>query len=115
MTRDQLKQLFPNASESFIRNNSAPVESSKPERSICHESLAEKKAKRDSPTRFHIRVKSFRKRLCDPDNLTVKWGIDSLRYAGIIPDDTAKDISLEISQEKSEDERTEITITQLYD
>ena len=54
--------------------------------------------------------------MLDPDNLCPKYFVDGLRYAGIIPDDTARDIVLHISQEKvdkKEEERTEITIVEL--
>lgn len=60
-----------------------------------------------------VSVRSFRTRLLDPDNLCVKFHLDGLRYAGVIRDDTAKDIILEVSQVKVKtkvEEQTEIVI-----
>ena len=52
--------------------------------------------------RHRVRIVSRRVRLCDPDNLIggVKYFIDALRLAEIIPDDDPKAITLEVSQEK---------------
>lgn len=64
--------------------------------------------------RIHIRFVSFRKRLCDPDNLSVKWLLDCLRYCGAIDGDEPDKITLEVHQEKvklQSSERTEITIS----
>jgi len=65
-------------------------------------------------SRVHIRFISFRQRLCDPDNLSVKWLLDCLRYCGAIAGDEPDKITLEIRQEKvalKSNERTEIEIT----
>lgn len=77
---------------------------------IRNESVAAKKGKTINPASIHVSVVSFRKRLLDPDNLCPKYFIDCLRYAEIIKNDTAKDIALTVSQVKSDNERTEITI-----
>lgn len=58
-------------------------------------------------------IVSYRQKLLDPDNLTVKYFVDSLRYSGIIPDDRQEDIHLTVSQKKvahKVDEKTEITL-----
>ena len=52
--------------------------------------------------RHRVRIISKRVRICDPDNLVggVKYLVDSLRAADIIPEDDPKAITLEVSQEK---------------
>ena len=52
--------------------------------------------------RHRVRIISKRVRICDPDNLVggVKYLVDSLRGAEIIPEDDPKAITLEVSQEK---------------
>jgi len=52
--------------------------------------------------RHRVRIISKRVRICDPDNLVggVKYLVDSLRAADIIPEDDPQAITLEVSQEK---------------
>jgi len=70
--------------------------------------------KGDEPSgrpRHHVRIKSFRVRLLDVDNLYggCKHLIDSLRLTGIIPDDDPASITLEVSQEKIKGYSNEVT------
>lgn len=63
--------------------------------------------------KLHIRFISWRQRLCDPDNLSVKWLLDCLRYCGAIAGDEPEKIHLEVMQRKvklKSNERTEIVI-----
>lgn len=120
MTEHEIRSRFPNASASTIRRNQAggAASSSKPEQVVCHEPMAEKKGETSHPDGCIVRIKSFRRRLLDRDNLTggAKYFIDSLRYAKLIHDDTEASITLEVSQTKvnsKEEERTEITIEKL--
>ena len=85
-------------------------QSSLPEPIVRHEPVAKKTGEEGHPKRIHVRVISYRKRLCDPDNLCPKYFIDCLRYAKIIPNDRPQDITLEVGQECCSNERTEITI-----
>ena len=96
----------------------------KPQQAVRDESVAEKAGKTGNTTggagraqaRTRITVRSFRVRLLDVDNGTPKYFIDSLRYAGLIPDDTEGEIALEYSQTRiarKQDERTEILIEKL--
>ena len=48
--------------------------------------------------RYRVRVTSIRKRLCDVDNLAVKWHIDAIRKLGLIPDDSPAVIELTVRQ-----------------
>lgn len=59
-----------------------------------------------------VLVTSYRKRLCDMDNLytSTKFVCDSLREAGVIDDDDVKNISLLVRQVKCQEERTEILV-----
>lgn len=66
--------------------------------------------------RHRVRIVSRRVRICDADNLVggCKHAIDSLRIAGIIPEDDPTSISLEVSQEKVssyKEEETWIEVT----
>lgn len=92
----------------------SPTQSPKPERPVRNEPVAKKERESANPSRVRVCVKSFRKRLIDPDNLCPKYFIDCLRYAGLIPDDRAQDIELLVTQEKSKDERTEIQISTIH-
>lgn len=77
--------------------------------------VGKKQAQEIDIARAVVRIKSFRKRLIDRDNL---WGgskilIDCLKDLNVIQDDSEKYIDLHIEQEKvsSEiDERTEIEV-----
>ena len=117
MTREHLKRKFPNASEAFISANSdqagGVAQGAVVKPAVRHEPVEQEKREARHAGRFHVRVVSFRRRLLDPDNLCPKYFIDCLRYAGLIPDDRAQDITLESRQEKvgsKAEERTEIEI-----
>jgi len=84
MTIEQIKQLFPNASASFIKANlsagsprPAPVVESSP----GHAPLEARQVQKATGQRFLVRVVSVRKRLLDEDNLCEKFHVDLLRPA----------------------------------
>jgi hypothetical protein len=65
-----------------------------------------------------VRVTSFRCRLLDTDNLTPKWHIDALRYAGCLRGDSPEQAVIQTGQVKvrhKRDERTEIEIELFVD
>jgi len=97
------------------RNNKADrvVQSPKPECSFRDEPLGSAPGKESHPTRFKVSIISYRKRLIDPDNLCPKYFIDALRYEGIITDDTAKHIVLEVRQEKTSSKYGEKTVIEI--
>lgn len=67
--------------------------------------------------RVSVCIKSYRRRLLDPDNLIGKYFLDACRYSRIIRGDRPEDIQFQVSQEKvasKDQERTEITITPIY-
>lgn len=65
-------------------------------------SKREERNAKGSDDRHRVRIISKRVRICDPDNLVggVKYLVDSLRGAEIIPEDDPQAITLEVSQEK---------------
>lgn len=74
--------------------------------------MEENEGRRSS--RLHLRIVSVRKRLIDPDNIVAKWTIDALRYAGIIRDDSAKEITVELSQRKAAKGEEEHTLIEVW-
>lgn len=89
-----------------------------PEPPVQDDALGPDQGEAPHPARIAIRITSYRQELIDPDNFCPKYFIDSLRYAGIIPDDRPEDISIEQIQKKvalRSDERTEIEITGMTD
>jgi len=116
MEPNELLRRFPNASASFVRDNSTGGETqgSEPERPVCNESVGKEAGEMGHSATVHVRITSFRTRLLDPDNLCPKYFIDCLRYSGLIPNDRAEDITLEVRQFKVKtNERTEIEIEKL--
>ena len=76
--------------------------------------LATHEEQEANSSRVHLRIVSIRKRLLDPDNLSVKWLIDCLRYSKIIRGDEPDKITLQVEQRKcakGEAEATEIWLT----
>ena len=58
-----------------------------------------------------IHCHSVRKRLVDRDAISIKAALDGIVTAGVLRDDTAKEIKeITYSQEKGNDEKTIITI-----
>jgi len=128
-----LSQRFPQASASFLRLNGyaniPPPPAAKhpdhlplgdtppapqPKRRARARALAKGKAEEGDSRFYVVRVTSIRKRLIDTDNLVPKWHVDSLRYAGILPDDAPERARIETSQRKiqeGEEEHTQISIT----
>jgi hypothetical protein len=115
MTRDELKRMFPNASEAFLAENAdrgAPSHA-QPQPVVRHEPMAAPAVEAVYPGRVLVRITGFTTRPCDPDNCTGKFHTDCLRYAGIIKNDRPQDIDLETRQVKvstKADERVEIEI-----
>lgn len=76
--------------------------------------LAKGKTQKGDSRRFFVRVTSYRVRLLDEDNLCEKYGVDCLRYSGILPGDSAAEARIVTSQEKvsrKDEERTTFEIS----
>lgn len=101
---------------SKLQNRKADsVTKSAPEVGSMGEAKGEKGDEPSGRPRHHVRIISRRVRLLDIDNLYggCKHLIDSLRLAGIIPDDDPASISLEVTQEKIKgyaNEQTEVEV-----
>jgi Holliday junction resolvase RusA-like endonuclease len=87
------------------RRSSSP----KSEQDVWDESLAAKAREKRYPGRISVIITSNRKRLLDQDNLCVKYFLDCLRYAGVIPDDNPQAIDLQIRQIKVSKGQKEFT------
>jgi len=107
---------LPLAGPSKLDENHRAVKSPVLERRAQHALPDANQIKATYSGKLAVIVTSFRRRLLDEDNLAVKWHVDALRYAGIIPDDAPEKVSIKARQEKvslKEDERTEIEITEI--
>lgn len=86
------------------------------QRDSTHDGVGENARESLDQVRRLVRVKSFRRKLCDERNLHEKVFVDSLTQAGILIDDSPQWAKIEVSQELVDDpamERTEIEITAL--
>ena len=98
--------------ENHITNSTTDMESV-----ACNEFLGEKKMPRfNTPVRLLIH--SYRHRLVDSDNVSGKAAIDALVHAGILADDSPKQVTeVSFRQTKiktSEEEKTEIIIYECH-
>lgn len=115
MNEYDLKRLFPNASASTIRANivesGLPGAITKP--TVCHAPIATPKRKDSNTPRYFVCIESRRRRLLDPDNLCGKYFVDAIRYAKLIPNDSAKDIQFTIFQTKIGEKEKPVTIIEI--
>jgi hypothetical protein len=101
MSARSLADILANASEAVRRLNLEHYHlppDPQPEQAVLAGTDGPVYGEKKNPTR--ILVRSLRRKLIDPDNLCPKYFIDCLRYAGLIPDDTAQDIEISIRQEQ---------------
>ena len=98
-----------------MKNNETnnPRTTPKLECSFGNEPLAEGQGEKTNAGKFSVRFISVRKRLLDPDNLSCKWLLDSLRYASIISGDEPEKITLEVTQRKCRKDESEHTIVEV--
>lgn len=121
MTRNEIIQRYPNASESFLRRNAVPdaslkIPSAKPEHLVRDEPVAEVKRKkiRAPRTLQRVAITCYRCRLQDPDNCCVKYIVDGLRHEKIITDDSPDHIILEVRQVKVAHRAQEGTVVEVW-
>lgn len=115
MTRERLKQLFPNASEAVLALSAEdPRQAPKLERAPRDAALEPPQAQIPDSGRFLVRVTSIRARLLDPDNLAEKYHIDCLRYAGLLREDSAAEIEVETRQRKKAKGEEEHTLIEVF-
>lgn len=116
MKREEFLARFPNATESTIRRNvdaAGQPSPAQPQHDSLQRLAGPATPETRHPAQCLVRVESRRVRLQDPDNAVVKWHIDALRYAGVIPDDTSAHIQLSISQTKVATKAEEGTLIHL--
>lgn len=91
----------------------AAVPAANMECSVGDESVATAEGA-EKNTRYDVHVHSVRKRLADIDGISAKAAIDGIVHAGILEDDSAKQIrTISYSQEKGEPEKTTLTLTEV--
>lgn len=110
--RDQIYEQLGKKTDASDSSNGA----SNMEPDTGHAPLGTEKVTRfTSPCRIHVH--SIRKRLADPDGVSIKAAIDGLVHAGVLEDDSAKYVKgVSYSQEKAvrgEEEQTIITIEEV--
>lgn len=98
------------------RNNCRAGKNADVELPVSNESISSCKVKTFN-ARVNISVHHYRCRLADPDGLSIKAALDGIVHSGLLRDDSAKEIS-EIRHwqhkvKNAEEERTEITITEV--
>jgi Holliday junction resolvase RusA-like endonuclease len=84
-----------------------------PQPVVQDDTLGPAEREEENTGRVLVSVVSFRRRLCDTDNLCAKWLIDCLRYVGLIRDDSPEYVTIKVSQVKVKtkaEARTEIEI-----
>lgn len=125
MTPAELKEKFPHASSAFIRANAdqtgrtdfqpgggrTPAEL---ERSPGNGNLGAVQVQAKAGQRFFVRIKTFRKRLLDEDNLCCKYYVDLLRYSSVIPSDAPGTAKIEVSQEKIGSKERERVLIEVF-
>lgn len=100
-------------SYSLAQAMASKSQASKPEQTLCNESLAAPRIPGCSKKRILLRISQFTRRRQDPDNCCPKYEIDALRELKVISDDTDDDVEIQISQiqvGKQEDEGVLIEI-----
>lgn len=114
MTPDEIKRLFPNASESTIAANTvgAQEQSALAKPTAGDEPVAAAQAQARDTARYVVRVISHRARLLDEDNLCPKYHVDSCRYAGLLPSDAPGQTEIRTSQVQVS-KRDEMTIIEI--
>jgi hypothetical protein len=98
----------------ILPNDKAPT--TELERGTGIRALGKAATEKGNPSRFFVRVTSFRRRLLDEDNICEKYIVDCCRYAGIIPSDAPAQTSISSCQTKvgkKEDERTLVEVWEM--
>lgn len=110
MRLEDLPEQYRNQAERQLKNRAA-VPSADMERAACSRQMVQK-TDQAMDTCCRIRVHCRRHRLADPDGISVKAVLDGLVLAGILADDSTKQIieSPIITQEKISKNEPETTI-----
>lgn len=125
MNRDELLARFPNASPDFILRNARDAGGTavqpddtgptpKLERNSRDGAMGAVQSQEGIGRRFLVRVKSYRKRLLDEDNLCEKYHVDLCRYSGALLGDEAGRTKIEVCQEKVGSKEPERVVIEIY-
>jgi hypothetical protein len=127
VTEAELKTRFPNATVDFLRLNAKPITGSVAllgqggrtpavlERDPGDGTVAALPVQKRLGRKFLVRIKSYRKRLLDEDNLCEKFHVDLCRYAGILPGDEAGTTKIEVCQEKVGPKEPERVVIEVFE
>ena len=99
--------------QSESSNDPHKIQNTIPQQTFFDGALGEEEGEGFSPDRIAVRFISRRTRLIDPDNLTPKYLLDGLRYSGLIYDDRAQDITVQVEQEKAQCRAVEETVIEI--
>ena len=114
-----LLEMFPRASESFLKANETPncseISDSKPQRDQTSALDSADAGKTQGVVRTRIRFIGYRVRPLDPDNFAggCKDLLDGLRHAQLIPGDEPWRIIFETAQEKVKTYAEEYTLIEI--
>jgi hypothetical protein len=119
VTANELRKLYPNCSEAFVRANATAavgglqntVTQFDPGQAVALSDGRKENSAGDA--RLRVTITSYRRRLLDPDNPCPKFLIDALRYAHLIPDDSPAYITLEIRQKLVDTKAQEGTLVEI--
>lgn len=113
LTADELRRLFPAASNDVIRRSARSDvqprandpdrdsrKAGKLERNSWNGALGQGQIQNLNSGKVLVRLTSYRARLLDEDNLCEKYHIDCCRYAGLIRQDSPGAAKIEVRQEK---------------
>jgi hypothetical protein len=113
----KVREIFPRASDGFVELNedkfNCEPPGANPQSGVCHGSLEKGEIKEADTRKRKVSIVSYRSRLADVDALCGKWHLDALRMFGVIKDDTAKDITYQISQKKVKTKKEEKTLIEI--
>lgn len=120
MNANELRSLFPAASEDFLRRNADLPDGNsratpKLERHLGHGAVGKVQVQKRTRRQFFVRITAVRKRLLDEDNLCEKYHVDLCRYAGIISGDEAGTTKIETVQRKARKDEAECIIIEVYE
>lgn len=113
---EKLRRLFPHASKSFMEANPNPGLPDSEQQPVRGSALDETvQRKPESYERAHVRFTAFTTRPADPDNIAggSKFLLDSIKKLGLIPDDNAYCIELEVRQRKVDHQTEEKTLVEI--
>ena len=111
LTEPEFNQMMKNSHAKIRINARIPITNMEP--GAGNESLAKEKAPRFN-TPVNIHVHSYRYRLADADGICCKYAIDGLIHAGILADDSPKEVEkVSYSQTKIKRPAEEKTVIQI--